>query len=63
MPAIAPCSVTGNTAASLPATTACVPSTAFFNALKSSWPELIGTARINQPWGHLQVGVMVRNNS
>ena len=27
-----------------------------------SWPEFIGTARINQPWGHLQVGLMVRNN-
>jgi hypothetical protein len=62
VPTIAPCSVTGNTAANLPATTACVPSTAFFNALKSSWPELIGTARINQPWGHVQIGGVVRND-
>jgi hypothetical protein len=59
---IAPCSVTGNTAANLPATTACIPSSVFTDALKSSWPELIGTARINQPWGHVQVGVMVRND-
>ena len=58
----APCSVTGNTAANLPATTACAPSTAFFDALKTSWPEVIGTARINQPWGHIQVGLVVRNN-
>jgi hypothetical protein len=62
VPTIAPCSVTGNTVANLPATTACVPSTAFFNALKSSWPELIGTARINQPWGHVQIGGVVRND-
>ena len=62
VPTIAPCSVTGNTAANLPATTACAPSTAFFNALKSSWPELIGTARINQPWGHLQIGGFVRSD-
>src|SRR6266446_9561076 len=59
---IAPCSVTGNTAANLPATTACVPSAAFFNPLKSSYPELIGTARINQPWGHVQIGAVVRTD-
>jgi DcaP outer membrane protein len=62
VPTIAPCSVTGNTAANLPATTACAPSTAFFNALKSGWPELIGTARINQPWGHFQIGGFVRTD-
>jgi hypothetical protein len=59
---IAPCSVTGNTAAALPATTACIPSGVFTDALKSSWPELIGTARINQPWGHLQIGAVVRQD-
>src|SRR6516162_6855939 len=52
---IAPCSVTGNTAANLPSTTACIPTGVFTDALKSSWPEMIGTARINNPWGHLQV--------
>ena len=56
------CSVTGNTTANLPATTACVPNSAFLNPLKVSWPELIGTARVNQPWGHMQVGVFVRND-
>ena len=56
------CSVTGNTVANLPATTACVPNSAFLNPLKTSWPEIIGTARINQPWGHVQVGLVVRNN-
>ena len=54
--------MTGNTVANLPATTACVPNSAFLNPLKTSWPELIGTARINNPWGHLQVGAFVRND-
>jgi len=49
--AIAPCSVTGNTAANLPATTACVANVGFFDPLKTTWPEMTGTARINQPWG------------
>src|SRR4029077_7989681 len=62
VPTIAPCSVTGNTAANLPATTACIGNSAFFNALKTSYPELIGTARINQPWGHVQIGAVVRND-
>src|SRR5262249_51661299 len=62
VPTIAPCSVTGNTAASLPATTACIGSTSFFNAMKSSWPEMIGTARINNPWGHMQLGAFVRTD-
>ena len=60
--AAASCSVTGNTVANLPATTACVPNGAFLNPLKVSWPEMIGTARINNPWGHMQVGVYVRND-
>ena len=56
------CSVTGNTTTALPATTACVPNNAFLNPLKTSWPELAATGRINQPWGHVQVGFVVRNN-
>ncbi len=63
VPGVAPCSVTGNNTAANPATTACVGSAAFFNANKSTWPEIIGTARINQPWGHFQVGGVVRNNN
>jgi hypothetical protein len=62
IPTIAPCSATGNTAANLPATTACVGTAAFLDPLKVSWPELIGSARINQPWGHMRVGFMVRDN-
>jgi len=60
--AISPCSTTLNTTANLPATTACIPSGAFFDPLKSSWPEFIGTARINSPSGHFQIGFMVRTD-
>jgi hypothetical protein len=60
---IAPCSITGNTAANLPVTTACMPSSVFFDALKGGWPEIIGTARINNPWGHLQIGAVVRTDT
>jgi hypothetical protein len=62
IPNITACSVTGNTAANLPATTACIGSAAFFSPLQTSWPELIGTARINQPWGHVQIGGVVRED-
>jgi len=58
---ITPCSITGNTVANLPVTTSCIPSSVFFDALKSSWPDVIGTARINQPWGHLQIGGVLVN--
>jgi hypothetical protein len=60
--ALTACSATLNIVANLPATTACLANTSFFNPLQSGWPELIGTGRINQPWGHLQVGVMVRTD-
>jgi hypothetical protein len=61
IPNIAACSVTGNTAANLPATTACLGSNGFFSPLQASMPEWIATARINQPWGHLQVGGIIRD--
>jgi Porin subfamily/DcaP outer membrane protein len=60
--ALTACSATLNIVANLPATTACLANTSFFNPLQSGWPELVGTGRINQPWGHLQVGVMVRTD-
>src|SRR5947208_9114827 len=60
--AMAPCSVTANITAGTPATTACVANSGFFNPLKQTWPEMAGTARINQPWGHLQAGRMVRGS-
>jgi hypothetical protein len=62
IPTIAACSVTGNTAANLPATTSCLGSAAFFSPLQATWPEAIATARINQPWGHLQTGFVVRTD-
>src|SRR5262249_33294448 len=48
------CSASANITAGTPATTACVPNSAFLNPAKVSWPEFIGTARINNPWGHMQ---------
>jgi DcaP outer membrane protein/Porin subfamily len=62
IPTSTACSVTGNTTANLPATTSCLGSAAFFSPLQTSWPELPGTARINQPWGHVQIGGVVRAN-
>jgi DcaP outer membrane protein len=62
IPNIAACSVTGNTLANLPATTSCLGSNAFFSPLQTAWPEAIATARINQPWGHLQIGGVVRTD-
>src|SRR6516165_5977273 len=61
IPTSTACSVTANTSAATPVTTACLGSGAFFSPLTASWPELIGTARVNQPWGHLQIGGVVRN--
>ena len=63
VPNTAACSPSGNTVANLPATTACVGSFSFFSPLQSSMPEWIGTARVNQPWGHLQVGGVIRANN
>jgi hypothetical protein len=60
IPTASACSVTGNTTAATPATLACLGSAAFLSPLQSTWPELLGTARINQPWGHVQIGGTVR---
>jgi Porin subfamily/DcaP outer membrane protein len=63
VPNTAACSVTGNTTSNLPPNTACLGTFSFFSPLQSSMPEWIGTARINQPWGHLQIGGAVRENN
>jgi hypothetical protein len=62
IPGITACSVTGNTVVNLPATTACLGNAAFFDPLKSGWPEAILTARVNQPWGHIQIGAVLRTD-
>ena len=54
--------MTGNTLANLPATTACLPRARVFERAETVLPEMIGTARINNPWGHLQIGVVLRND-
>jgi hypothetical protein len=62
IPTIAACSVTGNTTAATPATLACLGQAAFLSPLQVTWPEVLGTARVNQPWGHVQIGAGVRED-
>ena len=76
VPSIAPCSATGNTVGvstavtaangtvgtvDTPVTTACASSFAFFDTLQATMPEYAATARVNQPWGHLQLGGVLRD--
>jgi hypothetical protein len=60
IPNIAACSVTGNVTANLPVTTACLGSFSFFSPLQSTMPEWSATARVNNPWGHMQLGLNLR---
>jgi hypothetical protein len=52
--------VTGNTVPNLPVSTACLGSFPFFSAQQATMPEWIATARVNQPWGHVQLGSTLR---
>jgi hypothetical protein len=61
VPNISACSATGNTVPNLPVTTQCGSSFAFFSAQQATMPEWAATARVNQPWGHLQIGGVLRN--
>src|SRR6516165_2787304 len=66
IPNIAACSVTGSggtLSALTPASNACLGSSAFFSPLRETMPEWIATARINQPWGHLQLGGVIRTDT
>jgi hypothetical protein len=65
IPNIAACSVTGvggTLTALTPSSNACLGSNSFFSPLRQTMPEWIATARVNQPWGHLQIGGVVRND-
>jgi len=65
IPNIAACSVTGSggtLSALTPASNACLGSNAFFSPLRQTMPEWIATARVNQPWGHAQIGAVVRTD-
>src|SRR5215469_3647709 len=64
VPNTATCAVTGlngNVPSNVPATNACVGTFSFFNTLQATAPEVVATARSNQPWGHLQIGGVFRN--
>jgi hypothetical protein len=66
IPNIAACSVTGSggtLSALTPSSNACLGSNAFFSPLRQTMPEWIATARINQPWGHAQIGAVVHTDN
>jgi hypothetical protein len=66
IPTIAACSATGSggtLSALTPSSNACLGSAAFFSPLRTTMPEWIATARVNQPWGHLQIGGVVRTDT
>ena len=63
IPSIAACSVTGSggtLTTQTPSSLACLGSGSFFAPLETSYPEAIATARVNQPWGHVQIGGVIR---
>jgi hypothetical protein len=65
IPNIASCSATGSggtLTALTPSSNACLGSQAFFSPLHATMPEWIATARVNQPWGHMQVGAIIRTD-
>jgi hypothetical protein len=63
IPGIAACSPTGiagNVPSNTPSTNACLSSFATFDTLQATMPEFVATARTNQPWGHLTIGGVLR---
>src|SRR5205085_5709735 len=50
----------GVTAAATNITNLCSGSSAFFNAAQNLAPDFVTRWRIEQPWGHLQIGSVVR---
>jgi len=66
IPGIAACSVTGSggtLSALTPSSNACLSNGAFFSPLRQTMPEWVATARVNQPWGHLQIGGVIRTDN
>src|SRR5215469_8543398 len=64
IPGIAACSPTGiagNVPSNTPSTNACLSSFATFDTLQATMPEFVVTARTNQPWGHITIGGVLRN--
>jgi hypothetical protein len=53
----------GTLTALTPASNACLGSAAFLSPLRETMPEWIATGRINQPWGHTQIGAIVRTDT
>src|SRR5713101_2418451 len=51
----------GTTASATNITNLCSGSAAFFNAGQNLAPDFVIRSRIEQPWGHLQLGAVVRD--
>ena len=65
-PAVSPTTGTatiGGTAAATNITNACLGSIAFFNPLQDLIPDFILRGRLEQPWGHLQLGLATIANT
>jgi hypothetical protein len=59
IPNIARC--TTGVPAGLQVDVACLGNFSFFSPLQNTMPDWVATARINQPWGHIQIGGVVRS--
>jgi hypothetical protein len=60
IPGIANCSTSAAVLGALPITAACLGNGAEFNPMQNVMPDWIGVWRIDQPWGHVQLGGAVR---
>jgi Porin subfamily/DcaP outer membrane protein len=66
IPGIASCAANGGTGTLTtltPSSNACLGSAGFFSPLRSTMPEWVATARVNSPWGHMQIGGVVRTDT
>src|SRR4029450_13660965 len=52
---------TATTNAATNITNSCLGNAAFFNAAQNIAPDFVARWRIEQPWGHLQIGTAVRD--
>jgi hypothetical protein len=63
IPGIAACSptgISGNVPSNVPSTNACLSNFSTFDTLQATMPEFLASARTNQPWGHLTIGGVLR---
>jgi hypothetical protein len=62
IPGAANCSTSAAVLGGLPITAACLATTGLFNPLQNTMPDWSWTVRTDQPWGHMQLGgALVQN--